>query len=527
MAFTNARRRLESLAAFEQELELVVTDSSSPYVRCRGRYVKAHESEKVNGYPFWAGADDMWLYSTPNGYWRITDTTADFQEGLGYIISLEQHNGRPPEQSTAWCAGGEQLPFVTLRKRIPEPIDLYHPSPRRRSSELTSHPIVVSIRKHPSVPMGITFKSPELTIAGIKPGSPASECGLSDYIAWKLTHVNDFRITTPQDLFDRTKGVSACKVRLLPPDGYIEEHRPWDGQDVKVWVTKHADEPLGLQLDDMVLVHVVHGSPAQRCGLSTLLGCTMLHIDGTPVDTLQDVVSLSSGGEGLWLGFTNPSDGSRRGSHASSPPPEALRRTSHSPTMNAQIPIAIEAGIIKENGPLGCRFELHSGELVLIDVSPDSPAGVANMAAYQGRALTVFGGEPVKTIKHVNDIWKSTPEGSPVTAVLEDRRFDRHFKHDRSYTGYLEAYGKWGDKEWLSSPHTTLPQPSYQSWQDKRSAEVYRASSPAEYEDPLPRDGTFTRRTLGLPVAASRPRHFGRGKAAWSSKPSLLGPGKS
>eukprot|EP01059_Diplonema_ambulator_P000588 TRINITY_DN10488_c0_g1_i2.p1 TRINITY_DN10488_c0_g1~~TRINITY_DN10488_c0_g1_i2.p1 ORF type:complete len:203 (+),score=12.65 TRINITY_DN10488_c0_g1_i2:119-727(+) len=68
---------------------------------CSGVYIAS--GEHVNGHPYWENtAGHRWLYSTPNGYWRFTNTMRDFPTGAGYVITTEPHDGIPPHHHPSW-----------------------------------------------------------------------------------------------------------------------------------------------------------------------------------------------------------------------------------------------------------------------------------------------------------------------------------------------------------------------------------------------------------------------------------------
>eukprot|EP01063_Lacrimia_lanifica_P017312 TRINITY_DN2418_c2_g1_i1.p2 TRINITY_DN2418_c2_g1~~TRINITY_DN2418_c2_g1_i1.p2 ORF type:complete len:1087 (+),score=434.92 TRINITY_DN2418_c2_g1_i1:2828-6088(+) len=73
-----------------------------------GRYTLAWE--KVNGMPYWesaGAAPAMYLYSSSNQYWVVTDNKGDFAGGQGFMFTAEQHKGHPPTHSKHWVVDNE------------------------------------------------------------------------------------------------------------------------------------------------------------------------------------------------------------------------------------------------------------------------------------------------------------------------------------------------------------------------------------------------------------------------------------
>eukprot|EP01065_Artemidia_motanka_P010860 TRINITY_DN15827_c0_g1_i1.p1 TRINITY_DN15827_c0_g1~~TRINITY_DN15827_c0_g1_i1.p1 ORF type:complete len:768 (+),score=10.89 TRINITY_DN15827_c0_g1_i1:82-2385(+) len=75
-------------------------------LRCNGGLTAPHQGlysltsdPGVNGWPLWqrvGSGGDRWLFSTPQGFWRITDDPEDFSAGVGYLITSKPHCGAMP-----------------------------------------------------------------------------------------------------------------------------------------------------------------------------------------------------------------------------------------------------------------------------------------------------------------------------------------------------------------------------------------------------------------------------------------------
>ena len=68
---------------------------------CNGTYQYDPKVE-ANGWPVWSRVHTVgpprFVYSTPHGYWRVTNAASDFATGAGYIITRERHGGSLPHE---------------------------------------------------------------------------------------------------------------------------------------------------------------------------------------------------------------------------------------------------------------------------------------------------------------------------------------------------------------------------------------------------------------------------------------------
>eukprot|EP01064_Diplonema_japonicum_P015654 TRINITY_DN2341_c1_g3_i1.p1 TRINITY_DN2341_c1_g3~~TRINITY_DN2341_c1_g3_i1.p1 ORF type:complete len:1421 (+),score=444.41 TRINITY_DN2341_c1_g3_i1:34-4296(+) len=99
----------------EEEEEEVVqkyvirsTDYASEY---SGQYVL--QEETANEHPVWKREgkeeeEEAWLFSTPDGIWRVTDSKDDFKTGDGYF-NTQAHEGRLPHRSGDWLNGDDEV----------------------------------------------------------------------------------------------------------------------------------------------------------------------------------------------------------------------------------------------------------------------------------------------------------------------------------------------------------------------------------------------------------------------------------
>ena len=104
-------------------------------------------SLSVNSLPTWKRTvpTERWVYSSPDGFWRITDTAKDFETGKGFVTSSHPHGGEPPSRSEGWfSANGQPLNInMTPEEYKQTPAKQYH-SPFPVSAQPAVTPPVVS-----------------------------------------------------------------------------------------------------------------------------------------------------------------------------------------------------------------------------------------------------------------------------------------------------------------------------------------------------------------------------------------------
>eukprot|EP01059_Diplonema_ambulator_P036602 TRINITY_DN9179_c3_g1_i1.p1 TRINITY_DN9179_c3_g1~~TRINITY_DN9179_c3_g1_i1.p1 ORF type:complete len:715 (+),score=165.51 TRINITY_DN9179_c3_g1_i1:113-2257(+) len=99
-----SERQLRCRHLANTEASELIVSSPNKWQHCSGKYVVL-QGELANGWPVWERVSTelfRWLYSTPHGYWRVTDSKADFPRGGGYIITKERHGGRLPHEMMMW-----------------------------------------------------------------------------------------------------------------------------------------------------------------------------------------------------------------------------------------------------------------------------------------------------------------------------------------------------------------------------------------------------------------------------------------
>eukprot|EP01063_Lacrimia_lanifica_P022942 TRINITY_DN30455_c0_g1_i1.p1 TRINITY_DN30455_c0_g1~~TRINITY_DN30455_c0_g1_i1.p1 ORF type:complete len:568 (+),score=165.60 TRINITY_DN30455_c0_g1_i1:106-1809(+) len=567
MPFNNAQRALETLLPYAPEME-VITDEV--HLSCAGIYTVQNTGE-VNGYPFWlCEPSGMWLYSTPNGYWRVTDDTGDFAEGKGYIVSKDRHNGVPPDALEMYCVGGREVPAIKIRPWVrpdynaaaelqtadfssPHAQHLYAPfadydgagtvggydtspsppGPGLAGPDLgtygTLKPVEVQIQKHPNEKLGLVFRAGgPMELTKVTAGCAGDRNGMGQYLQWNLTHVNGNVVLTIQELLQYTTGQSVCYMRMVPPVLAEGLARPgWEGRDERVYVSKGANEPLGLQLEGLVLVGVAHGSPAHRHGIATLLGRELCHIDGETVSNLHEVTDRLRNKEGIELGFLIPDEvvdphvAAAQDPQRQLPPP-ALRNTPDDPV--------VIVPVTRTQGSMGCWFadkpSLYGG-LILKHVEEGSTAFTAGLGRLLGRSLVAINDQPILSPDTVAKVWRRTPVGRVLVMRLEIQP---------------DAEGNYPDALYDAGPQPAVPnapnplnpnasaQPpppegSFAAWQERRAQQRYEAASPGAVLAARPRDGDYNRRTLGLRAGAGQPKHLD--PVASQERPTFLGPGKT
>eukprot|EP00756_Hemistasia_phaeocysticola_P005818 Hpha_TRINITY_DN13513_c0_g1::TRINITY_DN13513_c0_g1_i1::g.111605::m.111605 len=67
-------------------------------------------------YPYWVNTEsNRFLYSTPDGHWMITDRRENFENGCGWVTSVEPHHGRWPNEVAHWEQKAEAGPDPGLQ----------------------------------------------------------------------------------------------------------------------------------------------------------------------------------------------------------------------------------------------------------------------------------------------------------------------------------------------------------------------------------------------------------------------------
>ncbi|KAJ9457475.1 hypothetical protein DIPPA_30237 [Diplonema papillatum] len=255
-AGSSSQEPMQWVAAANEAAEIVVT-SPNKWQHCSGKYVY-RPGQDANGWPAWervASVDKpRWLYSTPNGYWRITDNAGDFKLGAGYIISRDRHFGRLPPDMPMWQTKG-----YTDDADITVKVDSW-----------SSH-IEVGMRVR-------TLK-----------GGHTGEGG----IVASLSCNGEAEVTT--EYGDVIK-VSASSLHA-------------EGKDEAV-LLKLPQQGIGMRFDgpptDLTLRGVVDQSPAQTFNVSRFSGRRLSQACGKNVNTTNDVQVAVAGASLITLTFAQP-----------------------------------------------------------------------------------------------------------------------------------------------------------------------------------------------------------------------------
>ena len=172
-------------------------------------------------------------------------------------------------------------------------------------------------------------------------------------------------------------------------------HEEADPNSDSCWVSKEVDEPLGLQLKGMMLTNVHQGSPCHKFGVALFKGKCLASINGLPVNSRRDVLRISNGVTGVWLGFSK------------------LFYKYQQATLT----------LVRVPGPLGCFLEPRDGGVVVRKVATDTPASRAGLSDYLGFYVVAMGGEPVSTSAYVQEIWSESSPGEKLTLVVRKNPF--------------------------------------------------------------------------------------------------------
>eukprot|EP00662_Eupelagonemidae_sp_cell21_P020047 gene20046-36207_t len=88
--------------------------------RCSGGYALM-QGALVNGETVWEKTTgDHWMYSTPKGFWCVTDSQNDFSVGAGYLHTQRPHGGAGPEGADGWQTGDGPDGDIVACRRPPE-----------------------------------------------------------------------------------------------------------------------------------------------------------------------------------------------------------------------------------------------------------------------------------------------------------------------------------------------------------------------------------------------------------------------
>ncbi|KAJ9464161.1 hypothetical protein DIPPA_11491 [Diplonema papillatum] len=527
MSFRNARKALEQKYTYLLDLEMTASDA---YRNCAGHYHIAEGT--VNEFPYWERTSGgMWLYSTPNGYWRVTDSKNDFLEGSGYIISLERHSGMPPESILEWCTAGKVDPHVRVTQFFGSGSVDNSPTKRRASAfsaneyptqaagypnglpRATTKSVILKVARQPREPLGMVFLMPFKTLADVRQGSPAERTGAHELIGWEVTHINGEVVEQHDDIVRMTEGKTKLALTMTPPeDGEPLDPALWAGKSENVWVKKHIRESLGIQLLNMILTEVQHGSPAQRHGLGALIGRKLIHVNYVPVGSWSRVMQLSTEQTECWIGFAPVSppvkEEDRSGMSISqqmeknemarsvnrmrktvgpstSPdrraapmqPPDAITpgpmtpNRQASPWTGASGADPVEVELVKRAGTIGCKFA-GSGPVFLQEILPGTPAAEAGMAAHRGRVVSRVQGAPVSSPHDVYSAWTAAAAGQRVSLVLEDHISRRPSFPNAAYQNFVNAY-----TEHPNAGQTTPPYHEQDDWIIRRANDRTNAAA--------------------------------------------------
>eukprot|EP00756_Hemistasia_phaeocysticola_P003828 Hpha_TRINITY_DN12475_c0_g1::TRINITY_DN12475_c0_g1_i1::g.42927::m.42927 len=102
----------------------IILAGAKPKHNCNGSYTLV-VGRRVNGLPLWEKQEGAhrFLYNTPNGFWRVTDSESDFETGQGWLRSAEEHQGLPPSEVVMWKESGREpssdITCVALAAKTP------------------------------------------------------------------------------------------------------------------------------------------------------------------------------------------------------------------------------------------------------------------------------------------------------------------------------------------------------------------------------------------------------------------------
>ena len=272
VSLTKQQRAFQFAAVEAREISVT---SPNKWQHCSGRFIFS-ETERADGYPVWekitppGDTKRRWMYTTPQGFWRVTDSTSDFSTGAGYIISAEKHDGRLPHEIPMWQTKGyADDPEIIIK--IEESLDQYQ---------------------------GITDDPPPKVgeMVRILRGDHNGKCG----IIIKIHTTSD----TAEVSLSGTRGQSA-----MIPKKFIHtepEHASilWKASDAGEVGLIFTDDPTAQS--ELILTDVVPNSIAEKYACSDYIGYKLLTVCGTTVESPSDVSTAVAGAKLLKLYWAAP-----------------------------------------------------------------------------------------------------------------------------------------------------------------------------------------------------------------------------
>ena len=135
----------------------------------------------------------------------------------------------------------------------------------------------------PGEPLGCYFHG--MVVENVMPGSPSHKAGAERFIGMKLTHINNQPVSSTEAIQATTADSRMIKARFQEPLYEADE----------VTIHRHQpDEPLGLNLQQGVLVEVGHNSPAARAGAEAFIGRHLTAVNGMRYTSLEHIASIQS-----------------------------------------------------------------------------------------------------------------------------------------------------------------------------------------------------------------------------------------
>eukprot|EP01064_Diplonema_japonicum_P015883 TRINITY_DN2386_c1_g1_i1.p1 TRINITY_DN2386_c1_g1~~TRINITY_DN2386_c1_g1_i1.p1 ORF type:complete len:739 (+),score=204.00 TRINITY_DN2386_c1_g1_i1:107-2218(+) len=248
------------LLASTDASEIIVT-SPNKWQHCSGKYVCV-QNEIFNGWPIWERVSTelfRWVYSTPHGYWRVTDSKADFPKGGGYIITKEKHNGRLPHEMPMWQTKysiddaditvklelnkeeyhGEVEPEQGMQVRVMKGEDAgrggivtyvgqqgieVHDENNTHFTVLTATSLAeeqkdeAALWKASEAGIGMRFDGAptDLTLRGVVEDSPADVFNVQRFIGRSLISACDREVNSYADVQDAVSGVKFVMLKFAP-----------------------------------------------------------------------------------------------------------------------------------------------------------------------------------------------------------------------------------------------------------------------------------------------------------------------
>eukprot|EP00755_Sulcionema_specki_P016691 Sspe_Gene.1040::Locus_352_Transcript_1_1_Confidence_1.000_Length_1859::g.1040::m.1040 len=200
-------------------------------------------------------------------------------EGLGMefrdLLLVRVRPGTPADTYGLEKYVGWRLTHIN-RQRVHTVADIKKHTSENTSLWLRFEVEEVTVRKYPGEEIGCEMVG--TTVQAVVPGSPAEQAGVGKHVGERITHVNGVGVLTGSHILARSQNCDSVRLRF---------------QATEITVHKKQNEPLGIELDNLVLQRCRPDSPLKSQGIGRFVGRRLIRVNGHPVHTTDDVSQLA------------------------------------------------------------------------------------------------------------------------------------------------------------------------------------------------------------------------------------------